>query len=117
MAKSPQSAPESPATKHFHFADRACYCRDQLNNNQELTMKYAFALLGAAALLASFSGASAQTAEPTYKADPDVYKIVYEDEKVRIIESTRKAGVTDKLHGHPVKSIVYGVTQCNRAVG
>jgi hypothetical protein len=75
-------------------------------------MKYAFALLGAAAILASFSGASAQTAEPTYKADPDVYKIIYEDEKVRIIESTRKAGVTDKLHSHPVKSIVYGLTEC-----
>jgi hypothetical protein len=78
-------------------------------------MKYAFALFGAAAILASFSGASAQTAEPTYKADPDVYKIVYEDEKVRIIESTRKAGVTDKLHGHPLKSIVYGVTECKTA--
>jgi hypothetical protein len=58
------------------------------------------------------SGGHAQTAEPTYKGDPDVYKIIYEDENLRIIEATRKAGVTDKIHGHPVASVVYAVTDC-----
>lgn len=58
------------------------------------------------------SGASAQTAEPTYKGDPDVYKLIYEDANFRVIEATRKAGVNDKLHGHPSPGIVYYLTDC-----
>jgi hypothetical protein len=64
------------------------------------------------ATLALTSAAFAQGAEPTYKGDPDVYKIIYEDANLRIIEAVRKAGVTDKLHGHPVASVVYAVTDC-----
>jgi hypothetical protein len=58
------------------------------------------------------SGAFAQAAEPTFKGDPDVYKVIYEDANIRLIEAIRKAGVTDKVHGHPVPSIVYSVTDC-----
>ena len=58
------------------------------------------------------SGALAQTAEPTYKGDPDVYKVVFEDANFRVIEATRKKGVHDKAHGHPVPSIVYFLTDC-----
>lgn len=50
--------------------------------------------------------------EPTYKGDPDVYKIIYEDANIRLIEGTRKAGVTDKEHSHPQASVVYSVTDC-----
>jgi hypothetical protein len=69
-------------------------------------------LICAATTLALTSGAFAQSAEPSYKGDPDVYKIIYEDANLRIIEAVRKAGVTDKLHGHPVASVVYAVTDC-----
>ncbi len=55
---------------------------------------------------------SANAAEPTYKGDPDVYKVIYEDANLRIVESVRKAGVTDKLHSHPSASIVYNITDC-----
>lgn len=58
------------------------------------------------------SAAFAQAAEPTYKADPAVYKVIYEDANIRVIEAVRKAGVTDKLHGHPVASVVYSITDC-----
>jgi hypothetical protein len=58
------------------------------------------------------SGAFAQTAEPTYKGDPDVYKLIFEDANFRVIEATRKAGVHDKTHGHPSPSIVYFLTDC-----
>jgi len=61
--------------------------------------------------MASTTGA-AQTAEPTYKADPDVYKVVFEDANYRVIEANRKKGVRDKGHGHPVASVVYYVTDC-----
>jgi hypothetical protein len=46
----------------------------------------------------------AQEAPPTYKADPSVYKIIYEDEHFRVIDGLRKKGVHDKLHSHPVPS-------------
>jgi hypothetical protein len=69
-------------------------------------------IICAAFTLGFMSGAFAQAADPTYKADPDVYKIIFEDANIRIIEAVRKAGVTDKLHGHPVASVVYNVTDC-----
>ena len=58
------------------------------------------------------SCAAAQTAEPTYKGDPSVYKLIFEDANFRVIEATRKPGVHDKVHGHPSPSIVYFVTDC-----
>jgi len=44
--------------------------------------------------------AVAQTAEPTYKGDPAVYKVIFEDANFRVIEAIRKKGVHDKAHGH-----------------
>jgi hypothetical protein len=56
--------------------------------------------------------AIAQTAEPSYKGDPSVYKVIFEDANFRVIEANRAAGVKDKPHGHPLPSIVYNVTDC-----
>ena len=68
---------------------------------------------GAAMILGlASSGAIAQTAEPTYKGDPSVYKVIFEDANFRVIEATRKAGVHDKVHGHPVVSVIYNLTDC-----
>jgi hypothetical protein len=68
---------------------------------------------GAAMILGlAATGAIAQTAEPTYKGDPSVYKVIFEDANFRVIEATRKAGVHDKAHGHPVPYVVYNVTDC-----
>jgi hypothetical protein len=58
------------------------------------------------------TGAVAQSAEPSFKGDPDVYKVIFEDANFRVIEAVRKKGVHDKAHGHPVASIVYSVTDC-----
>lgn len=63
-------------------------------------------------LAAMTSAALAQTVEPTYKADPSVYKIIFEDANFRVIESVRKAGVHDKAHSHPIPAVVYNVTDC-----
>jgi hypothetical protein len=54
----------------------------------------------------------AQSAEPSYKADPSVYKVIFEDANFRVIEAVRKKGVHDKPHGHPVPSVVYALTDC-----
>jgi len=56
--------------------------------------------------------AFAQNAPPTYQGDPDVYKVIFEDQNFRVIAATRKKGVHDKAHGHPLPSIVYNVTDC-----
>jgi len=54
----------------------------------------------------------AQTAEPTYKGDPSVYKVIFEDANFRVVEANRQAGIKDKAHGHPVPSVVYYVNDC-----
>ena len=68
----------------------------------------------AAAILAvtASTGAIAQSAEPTFKGDPSVYKVIFEDANFRVIEANRGPGVKDKPHGHPLPSIVYSVTDC-----
>ena len=68
--------------------------------------------LGAAAMFCTGSAALAQNAPPTYQGDPSVYKVIFEDQNFRVIEAVRKAGVHDKLHSHPVPSVVYNVTDC-----
>ena len=36
--------------------------------------------------------AMAQTAPPTYQGDPDVYKVIFEDQNFRVIAVNRKKG-------------------------
>ena len=69
--------------------------------------------LGATAFVSlASSAAMAQNAPPSYEGDPDVYKVIFEDQNFRVIDSVRKKGVHDKLHSHPVPSIVYHLTDC-----
>jgi hypothetical protein len=69
--------------------------------------------LGVTGLLyVASSAAVAQNAPPTYQGDPDVYKVIFEDQNFRVIASTRKKGVHDKVHSHPLPSVVYNVNDC-----
>jgi hypothetical protein len=71
-------------------------------------------VLGAAVLLGLGCSASvAQTAEPSYKADPDTYKVIFEDANYRVIEANHKKGIHDKGHSHPVSFVVVNLTDCN----
>jgi hypothetical protein len=72
-----------------------------------------------AVLLGLGSSASvAQTAEPSYKADPDTYKVIFEDANYRVIEANHKKGVRDKAHSHPVPFVAINLTECkNRLYG
>jgi hypothetical protein len=83
---------------------------------QGAIVKYTAAkLIFGAAIVMGFASSGAvaqQKMEPTYKADPDVYKVIFEDDNFRVIEATRKKGVHDKPHAHPVPSVVYNVTDC-----
>ena len=77
-----------------------------------IQMKMLKGFLFGAALIIVPNMAMAQAVEPTFKADPNVYKVIFEDANFRVIEGTRKAGVKDKAHAHPVAGIVYNVTDC-----
>ena len=63
-------------------------------------------------LWAGASAAVAQSAPPTYQADSDVYKVIFEDQNFRVIAATWKKGVHDKAHSHPVPSMAYSLTDC-----
>ena len=69
-------------------------------------------VLGAVLMGLGCSASVAQTAEPTYKGDPDVYKVIVDDANYRVIEANRKKGVHDKAHGHPVPFVVVNLTDC-----
>jgi hypothetical protein len=71
-----------------------------------------FALFAAAIMIGVSSSAVAQTVEPAYKAAPDTYKIIFEDNNFRVIEANHKKGVRDKMHSHPVPFVVYNLTDC-----
>jgi hypothetical protein len=63
-------------------------------------------------LYTASSAALAQNAPTTYQGDPDVYKVIFEDQNFRVIASTRKKGVHDRVHSHPLPSVVYNVNDC-----
>jgi hypothetical protein len=67
-------------------------------------------------LLIAVAVATAQNAPPTYQADPDVYKVIFEDANFRIIAATWKKGARDKDHSHPVPSVAYALTDCSLRV-
>jgi beta-alanine degradation protein BauB len=55
--------------------------------------------------------AQAQAVPPGFVASPEVYKVIAENDKYRVIEVTWKPGQKDALHGHP-DSAVYYLTDC-----
>ena len=67
---------------------------------------------GIALGLVAATVALAQTSPPTYQADPDVYKVIFEDANFRVIAATWKKGARDKDHAHPSASVIYSVTDC-----
>jgi hypothetical protein len=83
----------------------------QTANVQHLTLGAIVTLLPAL-LCSAPSSAVAQSAPPSYQGDPDVYKVIFEDENFRVIKSVRKKGEHDKPHSHPLPSVVYFLTDC-----
>jgi hypothetical protein len=77
-----------------------------------MNLRVTIALSTTALLYITSSAAVAQNAPPSYHGDPDVYKVIFEDQNFRVIASTRKKGVHDKAHSHPVPSVVYFLTDC-----
>ena len=67
-------------------------------------------LLGAAVLL-FISPAAAQNAPATFRADPSVYKLIYEDQNIRVISATwAKACTTSRTHTRSHRSPMLSTT-------
>jgi hypothetical protein len=77
-----------------------------------MKLRTTLALSAMALLSMASSAAIAQNALPTYQADSDVYKLIFEDKNFRVIAATWKPGVRDKAHSHPYPSIAYTLTDC-----
>jgi|SRR5271169_2969268 len=73
---------------------------------------YKFVLSVATLIAAPCAASFAQSAPPTYQADPSVYKLLFEDQNFRVISGTWAPGATDKPHSHPVPSVAYALTDC-----
>jgi hypothetical protein len=59
-----------------------------------------------------FAGwALAQAVPPGFVASPDIYKVIAENDKYRVIEVTWKPGQKDLSHSHP-DAAVYYLTNC-----
>ena len=54
--------------------------------------------------------------DPSYKADPAVYKVIAENEHFRVIISTWKPGQRDAMHSHEGPLVGYRLTDCNLKV-
>lgn len=51
---------------------------------------------------------------PDYQASPEVYKVIAENDKIRVVLATWPPGYKDKLHSHPNMFATYAVKDCHR---
>jgi hypothetical protein len=75
-------------------------------------MPHLTTILSGAAVLLCMSPAAAQNAPATFRGDPSVYKLLYEDQNIRVISATWAKGVHDKPHSHPNPSVAYALDDC-----
>ena len=73
-------------------------------------------LLAALALGMTVSTAMAGDVEPSYKASPEVYKVIAENEHFRVVIATWKPGQRDAMHSHEGPLVGYRLTDCNLKV-
>ena len=59
--------------------------------------------------------ASADDVPRSYIASPDVYKVIAENNKTRVILATWKPGQRDAWHSHPVTGVYY-LTDCEARI-
>jgi hypothetical protein len=69
------------------------------------------------ALLVSTAQAQAPAVPHSLVASPDIYKVIAENDKYRVIEVIWKPGQRDKVHSHPDSAIYYPMDCMLRAYG
>ena len=86
--------------------------REQIMRNRNLTACGAL-FLGAAcaAMLAASPSALAQSAPHSFVASPEIYKVIAENEQLRIVAVSWAPGQRDEQHSHPEAGVYY-LTDC-----
>ena len=82
-------------------------------NQKAVVLAIAGGFLAHAAFVVS--PASAEDAPRSYVASPDVYKVIADDGKTRVILATWSLGQRDQWHSHPPTG-VYFLTDCEPRV-
>lgn len=69
-------------------------------------IRFSLMLMACSTLLLLSSGAPASAADAprSYVASPDVYRVVAQDEKTRMVLLTLKPGQRDAWHSHPARA-------------
>lgn len=80
---------------------------------KNLTYFVLSALLATLALGLGANTAIAEDVAPSYKAFPEVYQLISENENFRVIMATWKPGQRDKWHSHEGPAAIYRLTDCN----
>jgi len=76
--------------------------------------KWVVSAVCAGALAVGSIAAKAGDVKPSYEASPDVYKVLAENDEIRVILATWKPGQKDKVHSHPKAFGAYTIKGCNR---
>jgi hypothetical protein len=71
--------------------------------------------LTCAALLVDLPASAEDQAPRSYIASPDVYKVIAQNDKTKVILATWPAGKRDNWHSHPANG-VYRLTDCSARV-
>ena len=58
--------------------------------------------------------AVADGVKPSFEASPDVYKVIAENDEIRVILATWKPGMKDMAHSHPKMFAAYTIKDCHR---
>jgi len=69
-----------------------------------------FMLLGIPAI------SQAEGVKPDYVASPDVYKVIAENDEMRVILATWPPGAKDKMHSHPKPFAIYRLNDCDNKI-
>lgn len=70
------------------------------------------ASLAAAAVAGAALPAAAQTAPVSHLASPGIYKVLQENNELRVVLATWKPGQRDEMHSHPTNA-TYALTPCH----
>ena len=72
--------------------------------------------IAAAILLAVPLAGLAQMAPKHYRAAPEVYKVIEENDKFRVVEATWQPGQRDAWHSHSGLEVAYRLSDCKSRI-
>lgn len=77
--------------------------------------RLAWGIVVATNLIAAPNMSWAQEAPPAHIASPEIYKVLFETDLMRVVLATWQPGQRDAWHSHPPTSIFY-ITDCHARV-